>query len=76
MGSISTDELTSSAQAIGSIHFLKRLPLYKAEKPYTIRYQLPEDSKIPRTNSEHEEVSGIPIVRPLFGHPRLYPPLP
>lgn len=57
--------MTTAAQ--GSIHFLQRLPLYKEEKPYTIRYTLPEDSQIPRTNSQHEEIHGIPI-QDIRGH--------
>lgn len=43
----------------GAIHFLTRDDLYKEEKPYTIRYSTPDD--VPRSNSNHEEVHGIPI---------------
>ena len=70
MGSISppNDSLNGHtslplSETKASIHFLRRLPLYKVEKPYTIRYQLPSDSTIPRTNSEHEEIHDITVVR-------------
>lgn len=43
----------------GSIHFLKRDPLYEEEKLYTMRYSTSDD--VPRTNSQHEERHGIPI---------------
>jgi len=43
----------------GSIHFLLRHDLYKEEKPYTIRYTVPED--VPRSNSKHKEYHNIPI---------------
>jgi hypothetical protein len=43
----------------GSIHFLLRHDLYKEEKPYTIRYTVPED--VPRSNSKHKEYHDIPI---------------
>ena len=48
----------------GSIHFLKRDTLYDLEKPYTIRYALPDGT--PRTNSQHEERHGLLIrnIRP------------
>lgn len=48
----------------GSIHFLKHDELYDQEKPYTIRYALPDN--IPQTNSQHEERHGILIrnIRP------------
>jgi hypothetical protein len=48
----------------GSIHFLKRDALYDLEKPYTIRYALPDGT--PRTNSQHEERHGLLIrnIRP------------
>jgi hypothetical protein len=50
--------------ARGSIHFLKRDALYDLEKPYTIRYALPEGTL--RTNSQHEEHHGLLIqnIRP------------
>ena len=52
----------------GSIHFLKRDALYDLEKPYTIRYALPDGT--PRTNSQHEEHHGLLIrnIRPQLRH--------
>jgi len=52
----------------GSIHFLKRDALYDLEKPYTIRYALPDST--PRTNSQHEEHHGLLIqnIRPQLQH--------
>lgn len=52
----------------GSIHFLNRDALYDLEKPYTIRYALPDGT--PRTNSQHEEHHGLLIqnIRPQLQH--------
>lgn len=55
MGSINGPATASTLS--GSIHYLSRLPLYATEKPYTIRYTLPSDSPISRTNAVHEELS-------------------
>ncbi|KAK5451988.1 hypothetical protein LTS15_007711 [Exophiala xenobiotica] len=45
-----------------SIHFLSRLPIYREEKPYTIRYNLAKDSAVLRTNAYHEEIQNVPIT--------------
>jgi hypothetical protein len=44
----------------GAIHFLTKDKLYKEEKPYTIRYAVPDD--VPRSNSKHDEHHNIPIT--------------
>ncbi len=45
-----------------SIHFLSRLPIYREEKPYAIRYNLPKDSAVLRTNAYHEETQNVSIT--------------
>lgn len=58
MASKKKQESLASVEA--SLHFLKKNPLYKEEKPYAFRYELTPD--VPQSNMEMEKIDRVPIT--------------
>lgn len=60
----SKKEQVSVASVEASLHFLKKNPLYKEEKPYAFRYELStdDDDDVPQSNMEMEKIDCVPIT--------------